>query len=157
MLQPEGQVTAAEIGRRLGVTRATVSNWKRRHSDFPAPVGGSKASPLYVWDAVAAWANFGSRGLRTDEPDDQLVEEDRAHLLKVDPMTGLTEFERRKCEHCGGVHPRECMRVKRKVERITPDGGRTIEVEYWPQGEWENAYVIWPEMLGIVDPREVGG
>ena len=39
------QVTAAEISRLAGVTRATVSNWRRRHADFPAPVGGTEASP----------------------------------------------------------------------------------------------------------------
>ncbi|MDI2125093.1 N-6 DNA methylase [Yinghuangia seranimata] len=48
-------VTAAEIGRIAGVTRATVSNWRRRHGDFPAPIGGSDASPLYDLTAVRTW------------------------------------------------------------------------------------------------------
>jgi SAM-dependent methyltransferase len=48
-------VTAAEISRIAGVTRATVSNWRRRHDDFPAPSAGTEASPLYDLSAVQAW------------------------------------------------------------------------------------------------------
>ncbi|MFC8370305.1 N-6 DNA methylase [Streptomyces sp. NPDC057239] len=55
MPQPSAQVTAAEISRIAGVTRATVSNWRRRHSDFPAPTGGTEASPLYDLEAVRTW------------------------------------------------------------------------------------------------------
>ncbi|MGI5145111.1 N-6 DNA methylase [Plantactinospora sp. CA-294935] len=49
------QVTAAEISRLAGVTRATVSNWRRRHPDFPAPTGGTETSPAYDLAAVRAW------------------------------------------------------------------------------------------------------
>ncbi|MCQ4084352.1 SAM-dependent methyltransferase [Streptomyces sp. RB6PN25] len=55
MPKPSAQVTAAEISRLAGVTRATVSNWRRRHADFPAPVAGTDASPLYDLEAVRAW------------------------------------------------------------------------------------------------------
>ncbi|MFF7265856.1 N-6 DNA methylase [Streptomyces sp. NPDC008159] len=48
-------MTAAEISRIAGVTRATVSNWRRRHDDFPAPSAGTEASPLYDLSAVQAW------------------------------------------------------------------------------------------------------
>lgn len=52
---PSAHVTAAEISRIAGVTRATVSNWRRRHDDFPAPSAGTEASPLYDLSAVQAW------------------------------------------------------------------------------------------------------
>ncbi|MCD9900895.1 N-6 DNA methylase [Streptomyces sp. MT29] len=55
MPQPSAQVTAAEISRIAGVTRATVSNWRRRHDDFPAPTGGNESSPLYDLPAVRDW------------------------------------------------------------------------------------------------------
>ncbi|MEV8087220.1 N-6 DNA methylase [Streptomyces nigra] len=55
MPQPSAQVTAAEISRIAGVTRATVSNWRRRHEDFPAPSGGTDSSPLYDLQSVRAW------------------------------------------------------------------------------------------------------
>lgn len=60
MPQPSAQVTAAEISRIAGVTRATVSNWRRRHEDFPEPSGGTESSPLYDLEAVRAW--LASRG-----------------------------------------------------------------------------------------------
>ncbi len=60
---PSAQVTAAEISRIAGVTRATVSNWRRRHEDFPAPSGGTDSSPLYDLEKVRAW--LASRGQRT--------------------------------------------------------------------------------------------
>ncbi|MGW2779984.1 N-6 DNA methylase [Streptomyces populi] len=60
MSQSSAQVTAAEISRIAGVTRATVSNWRRRHDDFPAPSGGTDSSPLYDLEAVRAW--LASRG-----------------------------------------------------------------------------------------------
>lgn len=49
------QVTAAEISRMAGVSRATVSNWRRRHADFPSPSGGTETSPAYDLDAVRSW------------------------------------------------------------------------------------------------------
>jgi hypothetical protein len=53
---PEPAVlTAAEIARLAGVTRATVSNWRRRHPDFPEPSGGTGASPAYDRAEVEAW------------------------------------------------------------------------------------------------------
>jgi hypothetical protein len=65
------KVTAAEISRLAGVTRATVSNWRRRHPDFPAPSGGTEASPAYDLDAVRAW--LGARGqLPAGSPADDL-------------------------------------------------------------------------------------
>ncbi|WP_234485872.1 N-6 DNA methylase, partial [Streptomyces sp. MBT97] len=55
MSQPSAQVTAAEISRIAGVTRATVSNWRRRHDDFPTPSGGTDSSPLYDLESVRSW------------------------------------------------------------------------------------------------------
>lgn len=49
------QVTAAEIARLAGVARATVSNWRRRHPDFPSPVGGTDTSPTYDLESVREW------------------------------------------------------------------------------------------------------
>jgi len=64
-------VTAAEISRLAGVTRATVSNWRRRHPDFPAPSGGTEASPAYDLASVRAW--LAARGqLPADSPADAL-------------------------------------------------------------------------------------
>ncbi|RZU75496.1 N-6 DNA methylase [Micromonospora kangleipakensis] len=48
-------ITAAEIARLAGVGRAAVSNWRKRHADFPAPVGGTPASPEFDLIQVEQW------------------------------------------------------------------------------------------------------
>ncbi|MFL4907056.1 N-6 DNA methylase [Streptomyces sp. MMS24-I2-30] len=76
--QASALVTAAGISRLAGVTRATVSNWRRRHPDFPAPAGGTDTSPTYDLDAVRAW--LSARGqLPEDTPADQLRTALRTH------------------------------------------------------------------------------
>ncbi|MFJ8887630.1 N-6 DNA methylase [Streptomyces sp. NPDC102402] len=49
------EVTAAGIARLAGVGRAAVSNWRRRHADFPKPVGGTEASPSFALPEVERW------------------------------------------------------------------------------------------------------
>ncbi|AUG79377.1 hypothetical protein CFP65_4647 [Kitasatospora sp. MMS16-BH015] len=49
------EVTAVEIARLAGVGRAAVSNWRRRHPDFPRPVGGTDSSPTFRLDQVEGW------------------------------------------------------------------------------------------------------
>ncbi|NBM20994.1 N-6 DNA methylase, partial [Streptomyces sp. GC420] len=48
-------MTAAEIARLAGVGRAAVSNWRRRHADFPKPVGGTETSPSFALTDVERW------------------------------------------------------------------------------------------------------
>ncbi|MET9856310.1 N-6 DNA methylase [Streptomyces sp. NPDC006450] len=49
------EVTAADIARLAGVGRAAVSNWRRRHTDFPRPVGGTETSPSFALAEVTGW------------------------------------------------------------------------------------------------------
>ncbi|MFF0437205.1 N-6 DNA methylase [Streptomyces sp. NPDC004327] len=49
------EVTAAGIARLAGVGRAAVSNWRRRHADFPKPVGGTETSPSFDLADVEEW------------------------------------------------------------------------------------------------------
>ncbi|MFD7547160.1 N-6 DNA methylase [Streptomyces sp. NPDC059816] len=49
------EVTAAGIARLAGVGRAAVSNWRRRHPDFPRPVGGTETSPSFALTDVEEW------------------------------------------------------------------------------------------------------
>ncbi|MEU4835184.1 N-6 DNA methylase [Streptosporangium sp. NPDC023615] len=51
----EVTVNAGDIARLAGVGRAAVSNWRRRHEDFPQPVGGTASSPLFSLPEVAGW------------------------------------------------------------------------------------------------------
>jgi len=54
-VQENSRVTAAEVARLAGVGRAAVSNWRKRHPDFPAPVGGSSTSPEFDLGQVEQW------------------------------------------------------------------------------------------------------
>ncbi|MFE1171656.1 N-6 DNA methylase [Streptomyces sp. NPDC058773] len=49
------EVTAAGIARLAGVGRAAVSNWRRRHADFPKPVGGTETSPAFALGEIEQW------------------------------------------------------------------------------------------------------
>ena len=51
----EGVLTADEIARVAGVTRGTVSEWRRRHADFPASVSGTGRGPVFSRAEVEAW------------------------------------------------------------------------------------------------------
>jgi N-6 DNA methylase len=55
-------VTGSEIARLAGVTRAAVSNWRRRYDDFPAPAGGGANSPLYALAEVQEWLDKQRKG-----------------------------------------------------------------------------------------------
>jgi hypothetical protein len=70
-------VTASEIARLAGVTRAAVSNWRRRYDDFPAPAGGGANSPLYALADVQAWLDR-QRGGQQVSPEVQLWQALRA-------------------------------------------------------------------------------
>ena len=55
-------VTAVEIARLAKVTRAAVSNWRRRYPDFPAPAGGTDRNPLFALSEVDAWLARHDKG-----------------------------------------------------------------------------------------------
>ncbi|MER5477107.1 N-6 DNA methylase [Streptomyces sp. NPDC002734] len=55
MQEDATEVTAAGIARLAGVGRAAVSNWRRRHGDFPKPVGGTESSPAFLLADVEEW------------------------------------------------------------------------------------------------------
>lgn len=61
------QVTPVEIARLAGVGRAAVSNWRRRHPDFPAPVGGPAATPLFDLAEVEGWLRRHGRTVDVSE------------------------------------------------------------------------------------------
>ncbi|WP_433438565.1 HsdM family class I SAM-dependent methyltransferase [Nonomuraea sp. CA-141351] len=48
-------VNAGDIARLAGVGRAAVSNWRRRHDDFPDPIGGTANQPLFSLRQVESW------------------------------------------------------------------------------------------------------
>ncbi|MDQ0994003.1 N-6 DNA methylase [Streptomyces sp. V3I7] len=74
---PAAVVTAAEIARLAGVTRAAVSNWRRRHPDFPRPAAGTATSPLFALTEVQQWLDRQGKGRETS------TEVDLGHELRA--------------------------------------------------------------------------
>jgi len=66
------EVTAAQIARIAGVGRAAVSNWRKRHADFPAPIGGSETSPTFSLSAVEDWLRAEGKLSETPPADEVL-------------------------------------------------------------------------------------
>ncbi|HEX5407207.1 MAG TPA: N-6 DNA methylase [Pseudonocardiaceae bacterium] len=54
-MSQDATVNAGDIARLVDVGRAAVSNWRRRHDDFPQPVGGTASSPLFSLREVEDW------------------------------------------------------------------------------------------------------
>ncbi|MFJ2442021.1 N-6 DNA methylase [Streptomyces sp. NPDC087658] len=127
--QASALVTAADVSRLAGVTRATVSNWRRRHPDFPAPAGGTDTSPTYDLDAVRAW--LSARGqLPEDTAADRLRTalrtypgggEPALHLLPV--VLAAARLDRRKREALPGLRDDALLRW---VRSAADDGAQDI-------------------------------
>jgi hypothetical protein len=70
--------------------------------------------------------------------DEGLSEGDKADLRR--------RFEDEACRWCGGMHQRECPRVKKII--FNPADERSVrEVEFWNDTEWDRSTVLWPEDL----------
>ncbi|WP_030674070.1 N-6 DNA methylase [Streptomyces cellulosae] len=82
-------VTGSEIARLAGVTRAAVSNWRRRYDDFPAPAGGATNSPLYALAEVQEWLDRQRKGQEV-APEVELWQAMRA-AYGEQMVAGLTE------------------------------------------------------------------
>jgi SAM-dependent methyltransferase len=58
-------VAPSDIAEMAGVSRAAVSNWRKRNDDFPTLAGGTPAKPLFTRAEVVAWLK--SRDYRVQE------------------------------------------------------------------------------------------
>lgn len=56
------EVTSADIARLAGVKPTAVSNWRRRHADFPAPIGGTDRGPRFDLNEIETWMARQGRG-----------------------------------------------------------------------------------------------
>ncbi|GLY21609.1 hypothetical protein [Micromonospora sp. NBRC 101691] len=62
----EATLTSSDIARLANVSRAAVSNWRRRYADFPASVGGTPTSPAFDARDVDQWLHHHSRMQHVD-------------------------------------------------------------------------------------------
>lgn len=108
--QATALVTAADISRLAGVTRATVSNWRRRHTDFPAPVGGTGSRPLYDLHSVEAWLTGRDQRPETT-PGDELRAALRRHAQSETSPAGLLSAVVLAVERLGRQGRKQLLRV----------------------------------------------
>src|SRR5690606_37537942 len=62
-------VSTGDIARLGRVGRAAVSNWRRRHDDFPAPVSGTASNPRFALSEVEAWLRRNGKRYRLSATD----------------------------------------------------------------------------------------
>lgn len=87
-------------------------------------------------------------------PSSTLTAEDREALLApADPRqpNGPNLFESMKCAHCGGAHRRACPRVRRMDFEYKGEITQIKSVEFWPEGQWSDDNIIWPEDVYLDD------
>ncbi|QVI24278.1 N-6 DNA methylase [Nocardia tengchongensis] len=120
-------VTAADIARYADVTRATVSNWRRRHSDFPAIAGGTEARPLFDFDEVRAWV--AARGIdATRSPLSEFRTLVQARVRPEDVLPLLASVHVEHGELAGGTAaPQLSAELLSAIQAVTADAGaRTV-------------------------------
>lgn len=54
-VSPNALLSPSDVADLAGVSRPVVSNWRKRHPDFPSAVAGTEVKPLFERDAVLAW------------------------------------------------------------------------------------------------------
>lgn len=73
-------ISPAEIARLTGLASATVSNWRRRHENFPKPINDKASRPLFDRDEVLKWLT--DRGV-------QLVSDVNSMSSTLDQLVGV--------------------------------------------------------------------
>ncbi|KUO16118.1 N-6 DNA methylase [Streptomyces dysideae] len=107
-------VTGSEIARLAGVTRAAVSNWRRRYDDFPTPTGGGVNSPLFDLAQVQAWLDRQRKGQEVSV-EVQLWQALRG-VYGDDMLGGLVDVARLLTEgEAPGVLPADIVRLARDL------------------------------------------
>ncbi len=54
-MEQQVEVSASDIARIAGVRPSAVSNWRRRHADFPGPIAGTEKNPRFRLSDVEEW------------------------------------------------------------------------------------------------------
>jgi hypothetical protein len=114
-------VTGSEIARLAGVTRAAVSNWRRRYEDFPPPAGGAANSPLYALADVQRWLDKQRKGQEVS-PEVELWQAMRA-VYGDQMIVGLSAVAGVLAGEGGSEPPREIADRLRSLARTEPSAG----------------------------------
>ena len=60
-------LSPANIAELASVSRPVVSNWRRRNDDFPEPVGGTDARPLFSHEDIITWLTNRNHKIKTGD------------------------------------------------------------------------------------------
>lgn len=65
----DGLLAPSDIAELAGVSRAAVSNWRKRMKDFPRPAGGGVTKPLFRASDIEAWLAAHPEKRKSDDVD----------------------------------------------------------------------------------------
>lgn len=85
-------LTASDIAEMSRVGRSTVSNWRKRHDDFPAPIDDEAGNPRFDAEEVRSWLARHGKEATTPDPVQSLFRTLDAwrSYASVDEMADLT-------------------------------------------------------------------
>ncbi|WP_425827564.1 N-6 DNA methylase [Streptomyces fractus] len=116
-------VSAAEIARIAGVTRAAVSNWRRRYDDFPAPAAGSGTSPLFDLAAIHRW--MAAQGKGQELSAEVLLWQDLRRAYEDDMVSGLADV----AAYCTGGRTGLSAALRERVDALVSEGDARLAVD----------------------------
>ena len=127
------EVSAADIARIAGVRPSAVSNWRRRHEDFPKPVGGTDKSPRFDLGDVEGWLR--RQGRTTEIPAEerlwQAFDSVRGVLSPGDALVSAGTLLSYLHTHPGTPVPADpgaLARLMAKAQHALTVGGGTVTV-----------------------------
>lgn len=119
-----GKLSPSDIAELAGVAPSTVSNWRKRHANFPQPVGGAAGRPVFSEHEVRSW--LVGRGIKamsstsvaslitglTTQVSNEMTPEAAAHLIhQVLALRHLSEAQ--------GTQPETLAAVATAAELVT--------------------------------------
>lgn len=112
-------VSLADIAQLAGVTRAAVSNWRRRYADFPTRSEGTVAAPLFLLSDVQEWLRRTGREL--DVSDEVALWHELRSWCPDDMVAGIAAVGRElRDPDTGGLNSAVIALVRRLAEDRGP-------------------------------------
>ena len=127
----EVEVSLADIARIAGVRPSAVSNWRRRHDDFPEPVGGTDKNPRFGLAEIEGWLSREGKTseITADERLWQAFDSVRGVLPAVDALVSAGVLLSYLQAHPGTVVPRDPQALSNlmsKAQRSLVRDGHTV-------------------------------
>ncbi|MFD6949123.1 N-6 DNA methylase [Nocardiopsis sp. TSRI0078] len=122
----EVEVSSADIARIAGVKPTAVSNWRRRHDDFPKPVGGTDRSPRFDLGQVEEWLSTHRQvpGIDPDQRLWQALDSLRASVPADTALAGVGALLLHLHREPGGLDTGDPVSLLRRADRAFEDSLR---------------------------------